>query len=241
MKKQFLTIYDWMLGLGLTYTELVAYAVVWSFSRDGEGWFQGSSTYIAKWMCVSTKRPVLKALASLVGKGLVEKSERWENGVRLCDYRAIRGGVPKTPVVSEKHQGGARKTPGGGAPGALHNKDIDNDTIVSKRDNRAHMRVMGGHGTRFQEVWEMLLRQPGWSGKSREALDECLKDLSEVPEEVAIEMMRNSIKNGWKGLFPLERKVETDAESPIAAAERLEREAFQRMAAYAADNNNTKS
>ena len=241
MKQHYLAIMDWMLGLGLNCTELVAYAMVWSYSRGGEGWFQGSASHVAKWMGAKDKRTALKALASLVDKGLVEKSERWENGVRLCDYRSVRGGAQHAPVVHKMHRGGAQHAPGGSAQNALHNTNIDNDTIVSKRDNRAGTRVIRVHGEKFREVWQMLLRQPGWVGKSVEALDECLKDLAKVPEDVAIEMMRNSIKNGWKGLFPLERKVETDAESPIAAAERLEREAFQRMAAYAADNNNTKS
>jgi len=226
MKGSYLAIMDWMLDLGLKSSELVAFAVVWSFSRDGESWFQGSATYVARWMGKSDRRTAMTALSSLVEKGLIEKRDKWENGVRLCDYRATEGCAKLVQGVQKLHGGSAKNVQGGSAKNVHHNKDIDNDTIVSKRDNRACARV-GRHGERFQKVWERLTDQPGWKSKSAEALEECLNDLEAVPEEVAVEMMRNSLKNGWKGIFPLERGyADPEGESPTAAAARLEREAL---------------
>lgn len=236
MKSNYLAIMDWMLELGLTSSELVTYAVVWSFSRDGESWFHGSASYIARWMCKSDRRPALRALASLVDKGLIEKRDRWENGVRLCDYRVSEGSAKMEQVVPEKHRGSTKMVLGGSTKMAHHNKDIDNGYKYPNRDNQdARVRVRSIHGERFKEVWEILLRQPGWTGKSPDALDECMKDLNAVSEEEAVEMVRRSIKNGWKGIFPLPRRSAADEiDDAIAEADRMEREIAERMAARAA-------
>ena len=238
MKSNYLAIMDWMLELGLNSSELVAYAVVWSFSRDGESWFQGSANYVAKWMGRSDRRTAMTALSSLVKKGLIEKTVRWDNGVRFCDYRAVAACASAAQVVQKMHRGCARNVQGGSARNAHHKKELDNGYKYPTRDQNAHVRVKGVHGRRFQEVWETLLRQPGWADKTADALDECLRDLNAVTEDEAVEMMRNSIKNGWKGLFPLERRsTEPDEiESAIAAADRMEREITERMAARAAAN-----
>lgn len=237
MKSNYLAIMDWMLELGLNHLELTAYAIVWSFSRDGESWFQGTATYISRWMCVADSRPALRALASLVEKGLIEKRDRWENGVRLCDYRAVGGTTLKAlGVLPEKYRGTTSKAVGGTASKAVHNTTIDNGYKYPNRDNQdARVRVRSIHGERFKEVWEILLRQPGWTGKSPDALDECMKDLNAVSEEEAVEMVRRSIKNGWKGIFPLPRRSAADEiDDAIAEADRMEREIAERMAARAA-------
>ena len=234
MKSNYLAIMDWMLELGLNHLELPAYAVVWSFSRDGESWFKGSANYVAKWMGVADKRTAIKALSSLVEKGLIEKRDRWENGVHFCDYRAALDAI----VLHGRQRGIARHAIGGIAQDATHKKELDNGYKYPNRDQNARTRVKVVHGPRFMEVWETLLRQPAWADKTADALDECLRDLNAVTEDEAVEMVRNSIKNGWKGLFPLERRSTEpdDIESAIAAADRMEREITERMAARAAAN-----
>ena len=85
----YVKICEWMLGLGLKCTEINAFAVIWSFGKDGE-WFQGTASYLGRWMGVSKKETVRKALGKLVSKGLVEKRDRWEKGKKYCDYRPVR-------------------------------------------------------------------------------------------------------------------------------------------------------
>lgn len=85
----FVTIHGWMLDLGLTPNELMAYAVISSFGQDGK-WFQGSASYLGWWMGCKRKHTVLDTLASLVEKGLVQKRERWDRGKKMCDYRPVR-------------------------------------------------------------------------------------------------------------------------------------------------------
>ena len=131
----FVTIQDWMLELGLKCTEINALAVIWSFGKDGE-WFQGSASYLGKWMGVSKKETVRKALGKLVSKGLVEKRERWEKGQHLCDYRPVR-----TP-----HQGGAKTSPRPGAESSLHNNRPDSDSDIKEINNKEiHLSVEDFH------------------------------------------------------------------------------------------------
>ena len=159
MEIKYLTIRDWMLRLGLSHTEVVAFAIVWSFRRSGEGWFQGSAATVAKWMGKATKRPALNALASLVEKHLIEKRERWENGVRYCDYRALGGDALKAlGVEPEEHQGGVEMTPGvvskkhrGGVKTTSHNNNnnIDNGYKYPNYNVNARPRVGDGGGYRY--------------------------------------------------------------------------------------------
>lgn len=90
----YVTIQDWMLDLGLTSSELMAYAVICSYGQGGN-WFQGSASYLGWWMGTKRKATVLDALASLVTKGFVEKRERWDRGKKMCDYRPVRRRVRK--------------------------------------------------------------------------------------------------------------------------------------------------
>ncbi len=76
--------------LKLKGSELLAYALIYGFSQDGNSWFQGSQSYIAKWCCVS-QRQIIKTLKKLEEKGCIEKKETiWKNGSKHCYYRAIR-------------------------------------------------------------------------------------------------------------------------------------------------------
>ena len=158
MEIKYLTIRDWMLQLGLSYTEVVAFALVWSFTRDGEDWFQDSAATFAKWMCVADRRTARKALASLVEKRLIEKRDRWVNGVHLCDYRALGGDALKALGVGpEMHRGGASNAQGvvhampqGGASNAPHNNIKNNNGYKYPNYNvNARTRVGDGGGYRY--------------------------------------------------------------------------------------------
>jgi hypothetical protein len=120
----YVKVYDWMLELELKPAEILAFAVIFSFGKDGE-WFQGSASYLGKWMGVTRKHTIYDALSSLVAKGLLEKRERWEKGQKLCDYRPGR----------KAHQAGAKSSPGPGAKSVLHNNRPDSNRDNSKEIN----------------------------------------------------------------------------------------------------------
>ena len=118
----YVTIQDWMLDLGLTSSELMAYAVICSFGQDGT-WFQGSASYLGWWMGTKRKATVLEALASLVEKGLVLKRERTEGGVRRCDYRPVRQQVRKA------YRTGTESVPHNTIDNPIGEKEINNKEI----------------------------------------------------------------------------------------------------------------
>ena len=119
----YVKVYGWMLELGLNARELNALAVIVSFWEAGK-WFQGSASYLGKWMGTDCTKTVLRTLSSLTKKGLVEKQERWEKGQRLCDYK------PGT------------KCPGGTDKMSLHNSRPDRNRDNLKEINNKERATM---------------------------------------------------------------------------------------------------
>lgn len=74
--------------LKLKGNELIVYAAIYSFTKDGEHWFHGTRGYLAKW-CGSTKTTVSNCLKSLVEKGLLEKRIISQDGYEFIHYRAV--------------------------------------------------------------------------------------------------------------------------------------------------------
>ena len=94
-------------GLGLKGNEATVFSLIYSFSRDGDSWFQGSQAYLAAW-CGSTTRGVRKNLDALLEKKLIEKRESKANGRLVCDYRvslssSYRNKVPTSAEQSLHH------------------------------------------------------------------------------------------------------------------------------------------
>lgn len=71
--------------LKLKGNELLVYAIIQGFSQSEGTVFSGSLQYLADWTN-STKQGVIKNLKSLQDKGLINKNERYINGVKFCEY-----------------------------------------------------------------------------------------------------------------------------------------------------------
>lgn len=84
----YITIQSFMIkDLKLKGNELLTYAIIYGFSQNGESKFTGSLQYIADWTN-STKQGVMKNLKALVAKGLIVKTDIYENGVKFVKYHA---------------------------------------------------------------------------------------------------------------------------------------------------------
>lgn len=87
----FITICGWMrTELNLKGNELLAYALFWGFSQDGDGSYHGSLSDLPRWIGCD-RRTAMRTIANLESKGLIRKSH-WNdsaNNVR-CMYQAIR-------------------------------------------------------------------------------------------------------------------------------------------------------
>lgn len=109
-------LHGWMITeLGLKGSELIEYAVIWTFSQHtANQMFTGSLTYLSEWANIS-KVSAIKALNGLQEKGLIEKKEFYENGVKFCHYRASDwGGKETLPGVKKINRGGKETLPVGG-------------------------------------------------------------------------------------------------------------------------------
>lgn len=95
--------------LGLKGSELVAYALIYGFSQDGESWFAGSAQYVADW-CGITRRNAINVLQKLTDKGLVEKVRTGQG----CAYRVCKNITgEKTSPVKKHHRTGEKTSPAG--------------------------------------------------------------------------------------------------------------------------------
>lgn len=86
--EDYIHIAGWMRNLlGLSGNDLLVYAVIFSFSRDGESQYKGGIRYLQDTSGAS-KNTVIRALESLVEKGLILKHSFFVNGVLFNNYSA---------------------------------------------------------------------------------------------------------------------------------------------------------
>mgnify|MGYP004658576855 FL=1 len=113
--ENYITIQGWMrTKLDLSGNELIAYALIYGFSQDGESVFSGSSQYISEWLGID-KKSALRLLKRLSEEGIVTKKEEFINGVKFCRYVAnpnVTSGDETSPgVVTKHHRGGDETSP----------------------------------------------------------------------------------------------------------------------------------
>ncbi|MGN0787093.1 MAG: helix-turn-helix domain-containing protein [Christensenellales bacterium] len=102
-RNNFTVVFDWMItDLDLKGNELLVYSVIYGFSQDGAGEFNGSIDYLRRWTN-STKKTVISALNSLQEKGLITKSTTQVGKYKVCKYKAVPfSGVEITPDTGVK-------------------------------------------------------------------------------------------------------------------------------------------
>ena len=108
--------------LGLSGNNLIIFALIHGFTKDGIHKFEGSLDYICKWTNVS--RPTaISCLKSLVECGYINKQENLFNNVKYCSYTTnydkILGGSKEICLPVKKLKIGSKET--------LPNNNIDND------------------------------------------------------------------------------------------------------------------
>lgn len=87
--ENYYTIFGWMLReLNLSGVNLVVYAIIYSFSQDGESEFKGSLAYIAEFTGAS-ERTIRRSLRHLEDMGYIEMSERNQSAGIANSYRSI--------------------------------------------------------------------------------------------------------------------------------------------------------
>lgn len=101
--------------LKLSGNNLLVFALIHGFSKDGEHTFNGSLSYISQWLNIS-KSTVIGILKLLVDANYLVKKDYYNNGVKFCTYVSNmddfinQGGGTKTLPPYRKHDGGGTKT-----------------------------------------------------------------------------------------------------------------------------------
>ena len=111
--------------LGLKGNELLVFAVIYGFSQGRQGCFKGSLAYLQE-VCGISKMTAVNILKSLVEKGLLDKTEIFENGVKFVSYSV---GIKITPGVKNLYRGGVKIIP---------NNNIDSYNGIDKSIPNTH-------------------------------------------------------------------------------------------------------
>ena len=73
--------------LKLSGNNLLVFALIHGFSKDGEHAFYGSISYISSWLNIS-KNSVISILKKLCDIGYITKKEKYKNGIKFCKYKS---------------------------------------------------------------------------------------------------------------------------------------------------------
>ena len=85
----YIVVMGWMMtALGLNGNDLLAYALIYSHSQDGEGAYWGSLSHTADRLNIR-RRAAVDVLNRLVERGHIKKSEANIDGIQRCMYRAV--------------------------------------------------------------------------------------------------------------------------------------------------------
>ena len=223
--ENFISISGWMVTrLGLKGNELLVYAIIYGFSHDDETRFTGSLQYLADWTN-STKQSCIKCLKSLIEKGYITKRENIVNGVKFCEYQAVK---PKSMVVNKVEHGikqsltgGSKQSLTGGSKQSLHNT-LDNNTldnnIVNKKERNKKERKSKSksydeqiteytENEELQNALKAFIQMRDFIKKpmTEYALKLMLKKLDELGNDdtTKIAILNQSITHNWQGIFPL--------------------------------------
>ena len=129
----YIVVQGWMYYLGLEkLNELLAIALVYGFSQDGESQFKGSISYIADHL-MCDKSTAIRVMKKLEERGLVEKTQKEINGVKFNRYIVPEGVVAKYHYQLQNATGGSCK---------MQHNNTNNKTsnIIIVEDAHTHTR-----------------------------------------------------------------------------------------------------
>ena len=118
--KDYLIIQGWMINeLNLSGNDLMTYALIFGFSKDGQSEYTGSLNYLCDWL-KCTRKTAIKSLQYLVDNKLIKKTSVTVNNVTFNRYAII------TQVVEKLHWGSVNSTQGGSVKITPNNTNINN-------------------------------------------------------------------------------------------------------------------
>lgn len=151
-RNDYITIQAYMVTeLGLSGNNLIIYALIHGFCKDGVHEFKGSINYICEWTKL-TRNTVIAILKQLVESKLLVKRTYKENNVTFCAYSL--GSAKITPPVQNMDEGSEKIAP---------NNNIDNTKL--KKDKEESLSKSASDVELFEKCW-IAYRRKGKKGKS---------------------------------------------------------------------------
>ena len=151
-RNDYITIQSYMVTeLGLSGNNLIIYALIHGFCKDGIHEFKGSINYICEWTNL-TRNTVIAILKQLVESELLVKRTYKENNVTFCAYSL--GSAKIVPPVQNIDEGSAKISP---------NNNIDNTKL--KKDKEESISKSASDVELFEKCW-IEYRRKGKKGKS---------------------------------------------------------------------------
>jgi len=128
----FILIQGWMVNeLKLKSNELLVFAIIYGFSKDNQGKFDGSLKYLSD-ATGSSRSTVIKTLHSLLEKNLILKEVVTVNNIQFCKYfqneLVVLNSYGGSSILSDS---GSTKT----TPNSITNNNIDNKKKILFSDS----------------------------------------------------------------------------------------------------------
>ena len=224
----FLNIQGWMINeLNLKGNELIIYALIYGFTKDGVSEFRGSRQYMADWTN-SSVRSVQNVVNSLVNKGMIEKNNHINKygSLETSGYKAIN--VPKlssekNSLVEKKVHEGSEKSSSPlvkkvheGSEKSSHNNidnNISNNIVDIKEKNikKESVNSVIAEYTENKDLQDALHDFVDMRTKMRKPLTPRAMKLSlNKLDELALDditklaIVNQSIEHGWQTFYKLQ-------------------------------------
>lgn len=139
-----------IVNLHLSGNELICYSLIQGFCQDGESTFKGSLNYIASALNI-TKQNAKAVIDRLIKKGLVNKVDKYINGVKFCEYSVNNNGGTETAT-------GVFETATRGDTETATNNTIINNIFDNNKENNKQEKIKNKKETTFRdsEVFQMV-------------------------------------------------------------------------------------
>ena len=224
----FLNIQGWMINeLNLKGNELIIYALIYGFTKDGVSEFRGSRQYMADWTN-SSVRSVQNVVNSLVNKGMIEKNNHINKygSLETSGYKAIN--VPKlsnekNSLVEKKVHEGSEKSSSPlekkvheGSEKSSHN-NIDNNIsnnivdIKEKNNKKESVNSVIAEYTENKDLQDALhgfveMRNKARKPLTARAMKLSLNKLNELAldDVTKIAIVNQSIVHSWSTFYKLQ-------------------------------------
>ena len=160
-RDSYCNIQGWMIeDLHLGGNELIVYAVIFGFCRDGSSWYKLSQEYVAKW-CGITTRGLRKILKSLEEKGLL--LIKYHGKGEVSEYRALKPDDDEVEELSSASTGTEFRQYRNSVPPVEEQSSANtsNNIYNNINNNTKEINKESQLENDFEELWKLYPRKAG--------------------------------------------------------------------------------